>query len=203
MDEASRLNSAHTLVWYLAKKTSPKYPAWRDAVISFFYNLHEVASQNYALSLDLKRVDGLYVFHNDNMAFYLQIYQQHALLHLKQECLMWRWPKLNQFTPHKGSWAEMYKIRDPRELNSLVSFTSTLPKTSRAAYYASSRTIPVQVQRIVWDRDKGRCRSCGSTEELHFDHIIPFSKNGTSKDDKNVQILCAKCNLRKGNRMFL
>ena len=32
----------------------------------------------------------------------------------------------------------------------------------------------------VWKHDGGKCVICGATDELHFDHIIPFSKGGTS-----------------------
>ncbi len=39
---------------------------------------------------------------------------------------------------------------------------------------------------------------CGSSENLHFDHIIPFSKGGSSKTASNIQLLCAKHNLKKG-----
>ena len=60
------------------------------------------------------------------------------------------------------------------------------------------RLIPGDVQREVYERDKGQCTKCGSTENLHFDHIIPFSKGGSSKTASNIQLLCAKHNLKKG-----
>ena len=60
------------------------------------------------------------------------------------------------------------------------------------------RQIPGDVQREVYERDKGQCTNCGSTENLHFDHIIPFSKGGSSKTASNIQLLCAKHNLKKG-----
>ncbi|MFZ0452734.1 MAG: hypothetical protein WCE54_04390 [Ignavibacteriaceae bacterium] len=36
--------------------------------------------------------------------------------------------------------------------------------------------IPTSVKVEVWARDKGRCVLCGSTENLHYDHDLPFSK---------------------------
>lgn len=65
-----------------------------------------------------------------------------------------------------------------------------------------SRLIPAQVKQEVWKRDKGRCVMCGSTENLHFDHIIPFSKGGSSTTAKNIQLLCAKCNLSKHDKII-
>ncbi|MDE6585519.1 MAG: HNH endonuclease [Clostridia bacterium] len=60
-----------------------------------------------------------------------------------------------------------------------------------------NRLIPTQVKVEVWKRDKGRCVKCGSNVNLHYDHIIPFSKGGASTTAANIQLLCAKCNLRK------
>ena len=64
-----------------------------------------------------------------------------------------------------------------------------------------NRLIPKEVKLEVWKRDKGRCVNCGSVENLHFDHIIPFSKGGSSFDAKNIQILCSKCNLAKHDKI--
>jgi len=59
------------------------------------------------------------------------------------------------------------------------------------------RVIPTHVKLEVWKRDGGKCAICGSSDELHFDHILPFSKGGTSLTAENVQILCARHNLQK------
>jgi hypothetical protein len=59
------------------------------------------------------------------------------------------------------------------------------------------RLIPSWVKLEVWKRDQGRCMKCGTTTGLHFDHIIPYSKGGSSKDPANIQILCGKHNLAK------
>jgi 5-methylcytosine-specific restriction endonuclease McrA len=53
----------------------------------------------------------------------------------------------------------------------------------------------------VWQRDGGRCVVCGATDELHFDHILPYSKGGTSLTAVNVQLLCARHNIAKGDRI--
>jgi hypothetical protein len=63
------------------------------------------------------------------------------------------------------------------------------------------RVIPTAVKLEVWKRDSGRCAVCGATDELHFDHILPFSKGGTSLTAANVQLLCARHNLAKRDRI--
>jgi hypothetical protein len=59
------------------------------------------------------------------------------------------------------------------------------------------RLIPSWVKLEVWKRDQGRCQKCGTTSGLHFDHIIPYSKGGSSKNPANIQILCGQHNLAK------
>ncbi|WP_281962458.1 HNH endonuclease [Bacteroides nordii] len=60
--------------------------------------------------------------------------------------------------------------------------------------------IPRDVVDTVWNRDGGKCVYCGSTENLHLDHIIPFSKGGDTSVE-NLQLLCQKCNLEKSNKI--
>ena len=64
------------------------------------------------------------------------------------------------------------------------------------------RLIPSAVKLQVWIRDGGKCRLCGSVEDLHFDHIIPYSRGGSSATAENIQILCAKHNLEKSDRIL-
>lgn len=63
------------------------------------------------------------------------------------------------------------------------------------------RIIPTRVKLAVWKRDRGRCVVCGSTDELHFDHVIPYSLGGASIVAENVQLLCARHNLEKRDRI--
>ena len=63
------------------------------------------------------------------------------------------------------------------------------------------RLIPTQVKLEVWKRDGGKCSRCGAIDELHFDHIVSYSKGGTSLTAENVQLLCARHNLEKRDRI--
>jgi len=64
-----------------------------------------------------------------------------------------------------------------------------------------NRIIPTAVKLEVWKRDKGKCVQCGSQNNLHFDHVIPYSKGGSSLVSENIQILCARHNLAKRDRI--
>ena len=64
-----------------------------------------------------------------------------------------------------------------------------------------NRVIPASVKLEAWKRDKGRCVKCGSEDNLHYDHILPYSKGGSSLIAKNIQILCARHNFEKRDRI--
>ena len=83
-------------------------------------------------------------------------------------------------------------ITDIPENNSASSFEH---KTKRDP----SDRLKVQVLM----RDGNRCRICGvecsgGLHNIHFDHIIPWSKGGETTLE-NLQVLCSACNEAKGN----
>lgn len=63
------------------------------------------------------------------------------------------------------------------------------------------RIIPTWVKVAVWKRDSGKCVLCGSKDNLHFDHILPFAKGGASITPENVQLLCMRHNLEKSDKI--
>lgn len=64
------------------------------------------------------------------------------------------------------------------------------------------RIIPTAVKLEVWKRDRARCVRCGAEDELHFDHIVPYSKGGTSVTPENIQLLCTRHNLEKSDKIL-
>jgi 5-methylcytosine-specific restriction endonuclease McrA len=66
----------------------------------------------------------------------------------------------------------------------------------------NNRLIPTQVKLEVWKRDGGKCVTCGARDNLHFDHIIPYSRGGSSLLAKNIQLLCARHNLQKHDQIL-
>jgi FtsK/SpoIIIE family/HNH endonuclease len=60
--------------------------------------------------------------------------------------------------------------------------------------------IPEAVRHGVWRRDDGRCVECGSQESLEFDHVIPVSRGG-SNTERNLQLLCERCNREKSAKI--
>jgi hypothetical protein len=72
----------------------------------------------------------------------------------------------------------------------------------RVIELSHTRLIPTHVKVEVWRRDAGKCVICGSTENLHYDHDIPFSKGGSSLTPENVRLLCARHNLEKSDKIM-
>lgn len=50
-------------------------------------------------------------------------------------------------------------------------------------------------------RSQKCCQECGSTEDLTLDHILPLKMKGKDKL-WNKQLLCVKCNGRKGHTPY-
>lgn len=64
----------------------------------------------------------------------------------------------------------------------------------------SIRSFDKRDARAAYERQGGICPLCGehfAIEEMHADHIVPWSKGGKTTPD-NCQMLCRDCNLRKG-----
>lgn len=66
-----------------------------------------------------------------------------------------------------------------------------------------TRQIPGKVKVEVYKRDDGKCVKCGSNSNIHFDHILPYSRGGTSLRIENIQLLCARHNLEKSASLEL
>jgi len=72
---------------------------------------------------------------------------------------------------------------------------------SREPRLEQNRLIPTDVKLAVWKRDQGKCVECGCSDNLHFDHIIPYSRGGSSLIAKNIQLMCARHNLAKHDKI--
>lgn len=76
---------------------------------------------------------------------------------------------------------------------------------SRNKYFSKNQRslMTPELKRQVKIRDNYTCQCCGKymPDEvgLHIDHIVPVSRGGKSILS-NLQVLCDRCNLRKGNR---
>jgi HNH endonuclease len=99
------------------------------------------------------------------------------------------------------SWTEQDKYRSVFKFRLVAVEEDEDSKTDSRAPAPRRRIIPTSVKLAVWKRDGGRCVKCGASDELHFDHDLPWSKGGTSITEENVQLLCARHNLQKHDRI--
>ena len=77
------------------------------------------------------------------------------------------------------------------------------PPKTRIQTHRTKREPSNRLKIQVLMRDGNRCRLCGiecndGIHNIHFDHIIPWSKGGETVLE-NLQVLCHKCNLAKGD----
>lgn len=73
---------------------------------------------------------------------------------------------------------------------------------SRQPKNIKKRSIPKLVRNAVFENDNFTCVSCGSTEDVCIDHIIPECRGGTRTAD-NLQTLCRSCNSSKGTKTMI
>jgi len=99
------------------------------------------------------------------------------------------------------SWLENDGRRKVFKFKLQATEDETSPQDNFQDHSEPRRVIPTQVKLEVWKRDKGKCVKCGATDELTFDHIIPYSKGGTSLSAKNIQLLCERHNISKRDKI--
>ncbi|MCV7166207.1 HNH endonuclease [Mycobacterium stomatepiae] len=99
------------------------------------------------------------------------------------------------------AWREQSNQRMVFKFRLEIDPTATPITDSREPVLEQNRVIPTTVKLTVWQRDKGKCVRCGSNDNLHFDHVIPYSLGGSSLVESNIQLLCARHNLAKHDRI--
>jgi hypothetical protein len=126
------------------------------------------------------------------------------------------------YTGRWGTWLKaleafvnkMNQDDDPSETSTTAvgNAFSTNPENTkrnqrRTTADADVRDIKLGLRWKVFQRDRFRCVKCGASpandlgcKQLHADHILPFSKGGKTVLE-NLQTLCERCNLGKGNRI--
>lgn len=80
-------------------------------------------------------------------------------------------------------------------------FYTAEPFTETKELRNISRAIPREIQFKVLKRDNQICQICGKNvfdDDIHFDHIIPWSKGGPT-ELSNIRLLCTDCNLHRSN----
>src|SRR6185503_3214513 len=76
------------------------------------------------------------------------------------------------------SWIEKVEKRNVFKFKLHITDKTIDQKEKRAVELKNidhNRMIPTSVKLEVCKRDKGRCVQCSSTDNLHFDHILPYS----------------------------
>jgi hypothetical protein len=99
------------------------------------------------------------------------------------------------------AWQEMSNARNVFKFKLALLDDAVIPSGTELTDIDHNRLIPTSVKLEVWKRDKGRCIKFGSQDNLHFDHVIPYSKGGSSLVAENIQILCARHNLAKRDKI--
>jgi 5-methylcytosine-specific restriction endonuclease McrA len=85
---------------------------------------------------------------------------------------------------------------------SVIHYESCPCKATPTVKNPQPRYFSKEMRMRKYSEQAGICPHCKKHfefNEMHGDHIVPYSKGGTTTFD-NLQMLCAPCNLKKGNR---
>jgi len=205
-----RLNGRHSVLLMSTRQGAPYRDRVEDEGATLIYEGHDVPRN--ALVKDPKAVDQLGVLPSgaltDNGKFFeaAQRYKrgekQADVVRVYEKLRAGLWTD-NGYFQLVDAWQEpdgtrkVFKFR----LSAIESDDSNLEAIKEQVLPARTRLIPSAVKQEVWLRDQGKCCICGSADDLHFDHIIPYSKGGSSLITSNIQLLCARHNLEKRDKI--
>jgi hypothetical protein len=100
-----------------------------------------------------------------------------------------------------GKFVDYINSTNPAE-QSVDEIEEKIVEKPEKIYKHKTKRLPSERLKVqVLMRDGNICRLCGITltgDNIHFDHITPWSKGGETVLE-NLQILCAKHNLAKGD----
>ena len=123
-----------------------------------------------------------------------------------------RQPKFRDLTGDISDYgAATYASRFGGWRNALVEFVKWANEREQSSEHSesydrkvrkTSRNINWRLRALVLMRDQARCCLCGASPGtgaiLHVDHVKPWSKGGETTLE-NLQILCDRCNIGKGD----
>jgi 5-methylcytosine-specific restriction endonuclease McrA len=111
------------------------------------------------------------------------------------------------YTTKFGTWRKAleafveYMNKDIEEPPTIEEIKGSVQETEIVFKHKTKRNPNSRLKVLVLMRDGNKCRLCGITvtgDNIHFDHIKPWSKGGETELD-NLQVLCEQHNLAKGN----
>ena len=123
----------------------------------------------------------------------LKVLQRHGVLRVSGDLVALNTPNL--------TLEQRAEIRGACE-DRLMSFVSKRGITTWDYRMMEDDPVPDSVRYRVLKKANGCCSLCGASKKvttLHIDHIVPRSRGG-SNEESNLQVLCLKCNLGKGNK---
>jgi 5-methylcytosine-specific restriction endonuclease McrA len=97
---------------------------------------------------------------------------------------------------------EVKAILDAREARRRVYVDKALALVAVGQWsHARRQSVPADVRRLVFLRDRGRCTSCGTADSLEYGHVSPRSLGGSSASPENIRLECRTRNRRRGIRL--
>jgi len=192
---------AHRILYYLYNNTSEKYGEWRSITIEFLYRLFQIMEMNPGINLIFLKSVGLSINYKNQGVLYMRFNKRYFTVYLSPGDKLYKICEDIFTSEFNSDWDYAYRVSTVEEVNRLINYLESL-EVPPMVDSKGDRIIPTWIKEFVLERDSYRCVSCKSKDDLHFDHIIPYSKGGTSHNPNNIQLLCQKCNLQKSDTII-
>jgi 5-methylcytosine-specific restriction endonuclease McrA len=135
-----------------------------------------------------------------NKKFYYENHERELLKRAE-----WRADNLPELRAAAAAWRAKYP---ERQKAAEVAWRAANPEVARivtanrrARIKANGGVVSKGIVTRLLAMQGGKCACCGKElgEDFHLDHIMPLALGGAN-EDRNLQLLRAKCNLRKGHK---
>lgn len=153
---------------------------------------------SFSLDKRLAKQDGGYLVGGimSELVFYKAIYIKH--------CVICEKPYVSNLPPGKGTLiCDSVACYIENQRNPFIYNTARpieQPKPTRKPS-PNTRIIPPELRKRIFERDKHKCRYCGKQADC-IDHVIPWSRGGSSLKPGNLVAACNRCNSRFHNKLF-
>ena len=205
------LGKDYGIILMSVRPNAPYADRFEDNGTTIIYEGHDLQSNYVPLGLSQKDIDQPMYFPSGKLTENGKFYKAAAeyknsgkakLIKVYEKIKAGIWV-YNGFFHLVDAWIEQSGIRKvfKFKLEMLEIESSEINNEVTELELEHNRLIPTDIKVAVWKRDKGKCVKCNSNINLHYDHIIPFSKGGSSITTANIQLLCARCNLQKHNNI--
>lgn len=194
-----RLSATAKIFRNLSPLVSKHDASTLDLSVLYLSDAISLSEKNHGIRYTSRATNGFWLYYNLDLDHFTLFNKRHLTVHAVEGSKLYSsGKKLFGVPGDQGKDYRFWRLDGLELIQKLLGYLHALPVIGSGEEDSRSRNIEAWVKEAVWERDGGKCRVCGTTRNLHFDHDVPFAKGG-GNHIKNVKLLCAEHNLSKSD----